>query len=462
MSKISYKLRSRGSGSKKEYVVQICVSIGAGIENYVRRNTTVVIKSDKSWNKKDERVRKVSSESYDFLNEKLVKYYSFVDDEIRKLEKDKVELTTQNVAEIIDSYKDSKAIKRKSKVFNFNDAFLEYIEGMRTGAILMKKPKEPYSQRSIKNYESTFKKIKEFQEKYGVIKPSNINEELYLNLIKYMRFECDVVHKNTYINKVVSQLGIFLKRKVKKSMKISLPNYDQEDFSRLNEEETYSIALNNDELKKMFLLDLSKKPEGYNSEPYFSKDWSIYRDAFLFSAFTCGIRVEDYRNCTYEQNVYKENGVLFFIYVQSKTGNKVNVPIPAPALRILERNNNQLPLIKNKARALKVLKQVGRLCGIDEVHKYPEKRGVGKPKMIIKKRYELILNHTARKSFCTNAYKSGVDALTVKHYSGHKKMDEFLKYVKHTHTDHLRIYEGSKFFKNFSEDKDYNKLTIVA
>ena len=198
-------------------------------------------------------------------------------------------------------------------------------------------------------------------------------------------------------------------------------------------------------------ISLSEKP----------KDWSVYRDAFLFIAFTCGIRVEDYRNCTYEQNVYKKNGELFFFYVQSKTGNEVRVQIPPPALRILERNNNQLPLIKNKVTSLKVLKEIGKMCGIDEMEVYREKRG-NDSVVVRTERYNLIQNHTARKSFCTNAYNKGVDALTVKHYSGHQDLKVFLEYVKHKQSDHLRIYQESNLFKNFSEDEDYKKLTIVA
>ena len=45
---------------------------------------------------------------------------------------------------------------------------------------------------------------------------------------------------------------------------------------------------------------------------------------------------------------------------------------------------------------------------------------------------EMIKTHTARRSFCTNAYLSGMDSLDIMALSGHKTEANFLKYIKVT------------------------------
>jgi len=445
MPKTSFKLRCIAKQNAEYYVIYSFIGSH-------RNSTGIKLKSKDHWNKAKECIKQVNAEpEHKAKNRKLKNFDSHIAKEVDRYEANDIEINKEIAKEIVSSFNVSPQAKRIVKAFNFNDAFSEYIEGMETGSVVnINNDRVPYSLNTIKNYKSTYKLLKEFQEKYGVIKPSNINEKLYSNLIKYLRYECEITYKNSYINKVFNHLGVVLKRKVKKSMNIKLPEYDKDDFNRLKEHSKHSIALTKDELKKMFLLDLSEKP----------KDWSTYRDAFLFIAYTCGIRVSDYKNCTYEQNVVKKNGVLFFFYVQSKTGNEVRVQIPPPALRILERNNNQLPLIRNKVKSLEIFKEIGEMCGIDEIEVYKEKRGI-ETKIIRKERYKLIQNHTARKSFCTNAYNSGMDSLTVMHYSGHKDIKVFLQYVKHKQSDHLKIYKASKLFKSYNEDKDFQALTVA-
>ncbi len=48
------------------------------------------------------------------------------------------------------------------------------------------------------------------------------------------------------------------------------------------------------------------------------------------------------------------------------------------------------------------------------------------------KKYERIMSHTARRSFCTNAYLAGLDSIDIMAISGHKTEKSFLKYIKVT------------------------------
>ena len=67
-------------------------------------------------------------------------------------------------------------------------------------------------------------------------------------------------------------------------------------------------------------------------------------------------------------------------------------------------------------------------------------------------KYELISSHTARRSFCTNAYKDNIPTLAIMAISGHKTEQAFLKYIKADSKEHaekvLKIWqEKGEFMK---------------
>ena len=47
-------------------------------------------------------------------------------------------------------------------------------------------------------------------------------------------------------------------------------------------------------------------------------------------------------------------------------------------------------------------------------------------------KYELIICHTARRSFATNVYKSGFPAISLMKITGHRSEKNFLLYIKVT------------------------------
>jgi len=61
-------------------------------------------------------------------------------------------------------------------------------------------------------------------------------------------------------------------------------------------------------------------------------------------------------------------------------------------------------------------------------------------------KYELVSSHTARRSFCTNAYKSGMDSLAIMQLSGHKTEKSFLTYIKIGNEEFASRIANHKFF----------------
>ena len=63
------------------------------------------------------------------------------------------------------------------------------------------------------------------------------------------------------------------------------------------------------------------------------------------------------------------------------------------------------------------------------------------------RKYELITNHSARRSYCTNAWEMGMDLLTIMANSGHKTPDILLNYIDRKLEKMVEKTYDSKYFK---------------
>jgi hypothetical protein len=93
------------------------------------------------------------------------------------------------------------------------------------------------------------------------------------------------------------------------------------------------------------------------------------------------------------------------------------------------------------------LKAIGRLCGIDGEIVVETTEG-GRITSYKRLKYEMMKTHTARRSFCTNAYLLGMDSLDIMALSGHKTEANFLKYIRSQQRKELR---GSPNTSSFSD-----------
>jgi Phage integrase family len=60
--------------------------------------------------------------------------------------------------------------------------------------------------------------------------------------------------------------------------------------------------------------------------------------------------------------------------------------------------------------------------------------------------YKLVASHSARRSFCINAYKSGMPSQDIMAISGHKSEKVFLNYVKVEKTENAKRIAKHSFF----------------
>ena len=190
-------------------------------------------------------------------------------------------------------------------------------------------------------------------------------------------------------------------------------------------EDSFQIYLNEDEL-----LELSKLEYELDSVE------DRVRDLFLMGAYT-GQRVSDWRKLN-ENNIVVYNDVSCFKLKQTKTNNEVIIPFHPVIQTIFDKRKGKAPKFVNEQDINLKLKKIAEKAKIN--NKVSEKQNVPK--------YDLVCTHTARRSFCTNAYKNGMDTLAIMQLSGHKTEKSFLTYIKIGKEEFATRIANHKFFKN--------------
>lgn len=183
-------------------------------------------------------------------------------------------------------------------------------------------------------------------------------------------------------------------------------------FMKKLSEKAFSVYLNDEELERIFQLDLSSKPEK-----------AIIRDLFLIGAET-GLRFSDYSRLT-KQHLKDD-----FIRISTlKTKDMVVVPISARLRSILNRYEDHSVFQITNQYFNREIKEIMKLAGFTERVSFPVKKGT-KTVEISYEKWELISSHACRRSFCTNQFLKGVPPLLIRKISGHKTEKAFMDYIK--------------------------------
>lgn len=168
------------------------------------------------------------------------------------------------------------------------------------------------------------------------------------------------------------------------------------------------------------------------------ESYKMIRDRFLIGAYT-GLRVSDFSRL-HEANIDEK-----FIRLRAKKTDKETViPINSIVRNIIERNDLSKTVSDQKIN--KHIKEVCKMVGItDDILINKSNQGVRHEEMY--KKYELVTTHTARRSFATNAYKSGVPTIAIMKITGHTKESTFLKYIKVSAEENAELLLAHDFFK---------------
>lgn len=239
---------------------------------------------------------------------------------------------------------------------------------------------------------------------------NTIDLVFYNSYVKWMK-EIEGFAPNTIGNRIKT-LKVFMSYFIA-SGKTENQSYLGKNFIRPREN-TESIYLNESELLALYNHDFTNNPK-----------YERVRDTFIIGCCT-GLRFSDLLQLTSE-NITKDE----LLRVKTiKTHEEVIIPLHWMVKEILKKYDYQLPRVISNQKMNQYLKLICKEVENDD----------------IKKKSDLVCTHTARRSFATNSYLSGLDPLTIMAFTGHKTESIFMKYIKVTKEETAKQSKSHKYF----------------
>lgn len=420
------KFRLKDVNAKSE--TSIILDYSFGRNNRVKFATGYKV-DPKNWDKTNQRIRAVSTlNNREKVNNDLLKYSSEFTEQVSNLtesEKQNKNVLKSLLEKIIRN-KEKDEEKSITSFFEFADDFIKSKEHQAKNITAVK-----LSPITVRSYKQTVNRLKEFNKKVNYnLDFDFIDLKFYYSFIQYLE-------ENSYsintIGKHIKNLITILNRASEDGVNTNF-KYRHREFKAVSEE-TVSIYLTESDIDALYNADLSK-----------TKDWELARDIFLIGYYT-GQRVSDYNGIT-EDQIKTFNGKDVFEFKQKKTSKRVYVPIHSRIKSIMDkRYKGRLPRKYNDPDINEYIKEAGRIARIDEPVLVQRTKGGKKITETVPK-YSLITSHTARRSFCTNAYLSKMPTIDIMAISGHSTEREFYKYIKVTPQERAVKIADSAFFKN--------------
>ena len=295
--------------------------------------------------------------------------------------------------------------------FRFVDKFIEESPNRKD-----KTTGRPLTEKSIKQYPTTAKMLKDFAKSQGKTDFGFIefNQQFYDDFVEFLQNKS---YSQNYIGKHIKVLKVFLNE----AKRQGLNAFNHFSSFHVFMDDVDSVYLNETELQLILDTDFSNTPH-----------LDHVRDLFLLLSWT-GCRFSDLGKV-----VKADIKDGFFSFRQQKTGSKVVVPVHPIVKVIFEKYNFVLPDIISNMRFNEYLKIVCMIAGINSKVSTTRTTG-GKAISESFEKWQLVSSHTGRRCFATNMYKRGLPSLSIMAITGHKTEKSFLKYIKVQQEEHAEI-----------------------
>ena len=314
------------------------------------------------------------------------------------------------------------------RIPDLNSYIASFLVDIELGRRVTNKGKR-YSKGTIQCIRQTINKFREYQNWKG--EKLNFND---IDLDFYRDYTAFLMQHNYSINSIG--------KCIKKLKQIVLNAYE-EGFPmnpavrgkgfKVYSVKSDAIYLTKEELDAMEETDLSGFPESY----------SIARDIFMIGVWTAQ-RVSDYNNLRKENIV--GTSTLSIRLTQKKTGKRVIIPCCSKLRGIIDKYPDNLPHLYDQ-KINKLIKEIGRMAGIDEIVETSSTKG-GIPSKIYLPKWQLIQTHTARRTGATLMYLSGMDVYDICKITGHSSIQNLERYIKANELETARkLTENYAFFK---------------
>lgn len=239
---------------------------------------------------------------------------------------------------------------------------------------------------------------------------------------------------DNYVSKLLSVLRVILRQAFKD--RVTKENRAASVKLSLKEREVQDVYLTEAEIVRLFNL------EGLGERLERTRDW------LLIGCLT-GLRFSDFTRIKPENIEHVEHGgqtIKCLVSYNQKTGNKTTLPLTNPMLQtILARYDDRPPKPISDQKLNAYMKELCELAGLDTLTEITDYRAK-KPITKTFKKYELVSTHTGRRSFATNAYKLGMPIPQIMEFTGHEKVESFLKYIKVSGDETAVMLADHRFF----------------
>ncbi|NLO04096.1 MAG: site-specific integrase [Bacteroidales bacterium] len=285
----------------------------------------------------------------------------------------------------------------------------------------------------------TAKDLSERKEKKKPIRPKKILdfEDITITFYKnFVRFLTDEGYKTNTIGKFIKLLK-FVMNKALAEGKHKNRQFQDKAFSGFTED-SHAVYLTTEEIDRIYNYDLSKFPR-----------MELARDAFICLCETA-LRVSDYRKI--DLNIRERHGEKYIFISQTKTSEKVIIPLSARMEALLNKYQGSLPRIPEQ-HVNRHIKTICAWCKIDETITW-ETQKYGKKYEKSAKKYELVTCHTGRRSAATNMYLAGILVRDIMKITGHRTEEVFNNYIRVTEEETAERLAGHPYFRR-------NKLSIA-
>lgn len=261
---------------------------------------------------------------------------------------------------------------------------------------------------------TSYKQVRDLLIEYSKTKKrqvdfKDIDFEFYSDFVKFMTIE-----KNYSVNSIgkhIKTLKTILNEATERGINENI-KFKSKKF-RVLKQVTDSIYLTLDELKEIEKVDFSNNPK-----------FDRVRDLFLVGCYT-GLRFSDFSNIK-DHNI---NGDIIEIETK-KTGAKVAVPVHPVVKNILSKYKGEVPKSLSNQKMNDYIKLVCKeVKSLQKIQPKKENKG-GLTYSTNYQKFDLVTTHTARRSFASNNFLSGVPAQVLMKITGHKTEAAFLGYIK--------------------------------
>ena len=315
------------------------------------------------------------------------------------------------IIEFLGSDKSVDSYFNKRDKLSIVDLFDMIIQRRESGRELNRGKKFRYQ--SITLYKSTLKAIKGFQtwkdRKYIYVEEFE-SKKMIEDFEIYLTTELDMMI-NTIGNKMKT-LKSFLQ--IAWSDGVIQYNPFKKHGIQIYTEETDAVVFTKEEMLELEELDLS-------DNPYHER----VRDQYLIYLWS-GIRKSDLRNLLAVVNPHSDS----FTFRSEKTGELCTIPAFDTIKRVAEKYNYRFPELVPDNDVLREIKVIcKRLTTMNNNVEKKYTRG-GQKKRDIKKKYELVVIHTARRTLATQLVEHGLEHSQVMKITGHKKLSTLQKYIR--------------------------------